>query len=263
MIQRSRTSVKEVINLLLQDKEYSKNFNEIDTINRIGHCTSLLKGGVETYLECCVIPVKDYIAPYPEDCVRLVTLFFNGEILSTDKSADSSQMIRYDNRITNEYLEFAKLLTVRENILNSNIEEPDRSKIVDEITYYADFITKSSRVSKCFWYEPKTHCILTNIESGNLIVKYRKILKDENGYPYIYDEGNYKETLKYYCLWQDCLNNRDFRAAQQFEALYIRYKGKAENEIRAMNKEQYIEFADNWSNLIYQMRDNVNIFKNY
>ena len=104
--------------------------------------------------------------------------------------------------------------------------------------------------------------INTDIENGNILLVYRAIPKDEEGYPMIPDNAFLTEALNYYIIHRLALKGIEhplikFNVAyQMWERLYPR----AGNDIEWLSLPELEEFERMWTNpLLGNIRDNLYI----
>ena len=120
-------------------------------------------------------------------------------------------------------------------------------------------------------FEVKVPCIVgnnshyfinTDIENGNILLVYRAIPKDEEGYPMIPDNAFLTEALNYYIIHRLALKGIEhplikFNVAyQMWERLYPR----AGNDIEWLSLPELEEFERMWTNpLLGNIRNNLYI----
>ncbi len=263
---RDYKSVKQVINKLLQIEEFEKNFNKAQALEWIGDGIFSIKGGVHLTDDICAIPVKDYIGDYPDNYMRIVDVYYQGQLLTRDQR-DKESRRHYDTNVSSEYIELLKQLQVRETILDEgyvNVDEELLEKSADNINFLANVVRRDESVSVCLseWFEDKPNCIKLSFEQGTIIVDYKKFAVDHEGYPLVYDHFDYTECLFFYTMYMFCLSKGKLNEATFYETRYIKYLGKAQNHIKMMDTHQMEEFRLGWANMLRGINETSSIYQN-
>ena len=272
----SYVSVKQVIDKLLGNNIYQKNFNQADTISWIGDAIRSIKGGVELKDKVCLMEVKDYMCGYPKDYVRIRNIFRDNRLLKRKQYLHNNTLIpkeRYDSDkgqsldpyyyTSSAFDELMKQLQVRDNIINVNYEV-NRQELLDGVYKNIDYLigiirTQNTHVSD-EWFDDNTDCIQFSFETGYVVYDYKGYVLDENGLFKIYNNHEYLECLFYYCLYMNELNQGRYNEAILLQRNYETYLHRAINQIKRMSTKQMQDFSDNWTNLLFNLNDNQKPF---
>lgn len=262
-------SVRQVIDKLLAVKTYAKDYQLLDTLTWIEGAIRSIKGGVHVMDVCCLKEVNDYMTTYPENNVRIRNIYYENQLLERKQYVGNNIVIPNQQKDSNEihqsftytssyFDELLKQLQVRENIIDSNydISQGDLlEKVGNNISYLAG-ILRTEKIDKSkHWFDDNPKCIRFSFEKGYVVFDYKKWVTDDEGLPMIYDNHEYKECLFYYCLYMNELSNDRFNEARSHQANYEIYLGRAINQIRRMTDKQATQFADNWTNLLFNLND--------
>lgn len=263
-------SIREIIDKLLINKIYQKDFNQADTITWIGGAIRSIKGGVEVKESCCIMEVVDYMSGYPKGFVRLRNIFRNDKMLNRKQYLYNNNVIPthfHDTdktHIVNEkytdshFTELLHQLQVRDNIINENYNV-NKQELLDTVStnidYLAGILRTETYQKSNEWFDDNPDCIKFSFEKGYVIYDYKTYVLDEEGLPKIYDNHEYKECLFYYCLYMNELSNGRYNEARELKQLYEQYLGRAINQIKRFTYKEADDFSDNWTNLLFNLNN--------
>lgn len=263
-------SVGEVIDKLLTFPSYRESFSEMDTLTDIDSCIRSIKGGVQLIEKCCLAEVRDGLTNYPADAMSVRMIFYQSKILKPVQYHGANNVLPNEYHDTNKefilpkntnsayFNELLQQLSVRENIINQDYEvskDELLESVSKNITYIVGVLRTQPICLSNHWYDDTPTCIKFSFQEGYVIIDYKAYAVDEKGYPLIYDEMNYKECLLYYCLYMFNLRREKLQDAIMYKQMYEQYLHRATNYIRRMDYQQMQQFADNWTNLLYNLND--------
>lgn len=141
-----------------------------------------------------------------------------------------------------------------------------QTNVNNKIEHLVDFIDQSSSCSGSHWYsDSESDCYNTSIENGTVYISYKAYPVDKDGIPLIIDEVKYRLALEWYVV--RCLMERGFRHPT-LDYSTVDFKTNrailsAQNEHLKMTYEEADNFAENWTNMLFQRDpDNRNYFSN-
>lgn len=224
-----------------------------DAIQGIGYHIGMT---VKITPECEPIQVSCNRACYPCDFESLIGVMYNGKRLPLGGDLSKYGILR--NTPLNNPVRFptdSDIVTL--NQLTASLATLEQLYASNPLQTYLDQITAinkkisdltsalaitSSINIKHFngdYYSVNPDFIITSFETGNIRLIYNAFTTDENGFPRILDEFNYKKAVEWYIISMMILGGYkhqeiDFKSANEFWEIY-RYKAANKGKIPSID----------------------------
>lgn len=117
------------------------------------------------------------------------------------------------------------------------------------------FYSRCNDTSGDLTYKLQNSVIYTNIERGKIIIAYKALELDENGFPYIPDNGSFKDALELYIermvyrgLFAQGKINQAVYADTKRDAVFA--QAQAEEDLVRMSMDEAESFTNMWNQLL-------------
>jgi hypothetical protein len=114
-------------------------------------------------------------------------------------------------------------------------------------------------------YQLNPNYIHTDFEEGTITIHYYGFCFDEHGAPMIPDDIYVKEAISWYILYKYLLRGGTHPTLrwQDAEPRWLKYKGQAENSVKRMTPDKYVNFANNWVALVPKIDSHKDFYSNF
>lgn len=240
-----------------------------DAIEWIGSCIGLIGTHVGYQNRIEEVEVDFHKIHLPENFYQLNFVTYNGKKLKDGKISPFRQQT-YTNVDNPLVVELVQALAIKHDLIES-IENTDccdneqgedlmikQGFLNKRIAGLYDAVKDSPQYCDEHWYTDGENCYDTSIEEGCVYICYKAYPLDGEGFPLIVDEEKYLQALEWYVLrcWMEQGNRHKVMDYAYVSVKSDQWIAKAKNEHLKMSYEQMDQFTSNWTNMLYQLREN-------
>jgi hypothetical protein len=246
-----------------------------DAIQGIGYHT-----GFEKKIKC--VEVQGHIGCLPCDLERLIGVSYRDCKLPLGADVSGYGIVDWKRSSNSSQIEspsevnLSKLLTLYEEqkaaydaapVTPTSIREAiqvqiDRTllKITDAIQSNKPSISKSSQYPD--YYNVDLDVIKTSFSEGEVNLLYIGFKLDENGFPMVRDEFNYKQAVKFYILWMLISSGYKHHTYSADDAmkLWEMYRYRAKNQAKHVTLDGQDRFMKMWTRYRFDQTFSGNFF---
>jgi hypothetical protein len=231
---------------------------EDDFISWIGDAVQAIGFGTYTVMKTEEMSVNDYRVEIPHDLIYLVAMVSGTKCVNqvTENRPLPSAMtediqLKLLQEIVGMY-EGKKYVYSTEELADIQTKEDEEDERVDSmLTLYRNTkeITKKSDLK----YQMNFNYIKTNVEEGKVILWYKAMMLDDEGYPAILDTYKFREAVRLFTLQRLLMTGYQHPTLnlQIVMPLTATAITAARNERKQFTNAQQKEFVRNWTNPLF------------
>ena len=233
-------SVKNIVEGIYRDYEHSKELPIWDVIEWAAEALEFIGAGTQ-YLDMVKeLCVEDHKVCLPTGYSHINQISYNGVPMAY--ASGTLQPNSYDDNSTN--------VVKGETVSNNNFPLNDTSTAIGIHTYYIN-----------------DNYVITSFEEGCILLSYKGIAVDEEGFPKIPDKISYRKAIQIYVQMQ--MDRKDWRAGKLSQAAYIEskqdwqwYAGQARGAALMPSPDKMESIKNSWVRLKPRMNENRTFYQN-
>ena len=253
----------------------------------IGYAIGLIGTHVNFVNEITDVEVDFHKIPIPPNFYQLNFIAYNGRKLKHGKKPSFSgreygtaddplvieliQSLKYKCDLTNfiednsGFCDTDYIQEFGETGCTQNDFESRTALINNKISSLIQFVNTSPKYCSDEWYSDGGECYNTSIKEGTVYISYKAYPLDSEGFPLVLDEVKYKLALEWYVM--RCLIESGYKhPSLDYQTIDFKTNqaiAQAKNEHLKMSYEQVENFTANWTNALFQVRqNNLNYYSN-
>lgn len=205
--------------------------------------------------------VLDYTIDLPCDFIHLNHIFYNGKVMTSNQHDRICNNGNFHSEEFDDLIQFLHREETKDESCDFEQIEISKERELNKLQSLFYNLHLSGHKENHYYYLEGFNCFKTNLENDKIVyINYKAFPVDNDGFPLILDEINYKKGIEYYCVMR--LIEMGFQHPtfnyQTIVSMSNNYIAKATNQNLKMTEKQMIDFSNKWTNLKYNIKDGFN-----
>lgn len=242
-------SLKNIVEGLYRDYEYNESLDIDDLAEWAGEALRLINAPQQLKYQIAELNITNYKDFLPCNFHSIEQVYFNGyplhyntgtfPTITSDISPGSTPLY---NKPVSQGISGADIIIDDLTALGYDVSDELSNLLKGTFTRYS-----STTYNADYYYEIADNQIYTSFEEGDIMLIYRGIPVDTEGYPMIPDNVYYEKAIKAYLQYM--LDRRDWRAVRISDKVYAESKAEWKKYVRGAKAAALTPTLDQLENL--------------